>query len=148
MIAAMIAIALSFVGAPYVWKGKGDVVWTPKGLTAHTFGGLVFDCSGLVTVSLKRAGGKDYRATHNAQAMFDQWSPAPDPTAAGVVRLYGSSAKHVTHVAISLGVVNGKQWVVEAAGGDQTTLCPKAGACVRQGPERRRDFLGARQVPR
>lgn len=148
MTAAIIAIALSFLGAPYVWKGKGDVLWTPKGLTAHTFGKLVFDCSGLVTVSIKRAGGKDYRATHNAQAMFDQWSPAPAPQAAGVLRFYGKGPTAITHVAFSLGLdARGRQLVLEAAGGDQNTTCPKFGACVRQGLETRRDFVGARVIP-
>jgi cell wall-associated NlpC family hydrolase len=148
LIAAMVAIALTFVGSPYVWKGKGSVMWTPTGLTLHTFGKPVFDCSGLVTVSLKQAGGKDFRATHNAQAMFDQWAPAPDPAAAGVVRLYGKGPTSITHVAISLGRdAYGAVQIVEAAGGDSSTTCPKAGACVRQGRERRSDFVGARVIP-
>lgn len=146
----MIAAALHYLGAPYVWKGKGDVLWTPAGLTRHAFGRPVFDCSGLVTVALFESGGKDYRATHNAGAMFFGWPIAADPEARGVLRFYGTGkgfAAHVSHVAISMGRVNGVLEVLEAAGGDQLTTCPKPGACVRVGPELRRDYLGSRVIP-
>lgn len=141
----MIAAALHYLGAPYVWKGKGDVVWTPAGLVRHAFGRPVFDCSGLVTTAILDAGGKDYRATHNAALMFAQWERARDPEARGVLRFYGTTK--VSHVAISMGRVNGVLEVLEAAGGDQLTTCPKPGACVRVGPELRRDYLGSRVIP-
>lgn len=142
----MIAAALHYLGAPYVWKGKGDQLWTPAGLVRHAFGRPVFDCSGLVTVAILDAGGKDYRATHNAGAMFRLWPVAADPEARGVLRFYGKGA-HVSHVAISMGRVNGVLEVLEAAGGDQRTVCPQPGACVRVGPELRRDYLGSRVIP-
>lgn len=142
----MIAAALQYLGAPYVWKGKGDVLWTPAGLARHAFGRPVFDCSGLVTVAIHESGGPDYRATQNAGTMFAAWPIAPDPEARGVLRFYGHTG-HVSHVAISMGRTNGVLEVLEAAGGDETTACPKAGACVRVGPELRRDFVGARVLP-
>jgi len=143
----LIVVALSFLGAPYVWKGKGWKLWSPTGLIAHSFGRQVFDCSGLVTTSLLRAGGPDLIATHSAQTMFDQFAEAPDPTARGVLRFYGDRQTRVTHVAICMGPVNGKVEVLEAAGGDSRTDCPKPGACVRVGPELRRDYLGSRVLP-
>ncbi len=143
----MIAAALGFLGAPYVWKGKGWFLWSPTRFIPHAFGSPVFDCSGLVTVALREAGGPDFTGTHNAQAMFDQFPAAPDPTARGVLRFYGTSPRNVTHVAICMGPVGGKVEVLEAAGGDSRTTSPKPGACVRVGPELRRDYLGSRVLP-
>ena len=151
----VIAAALGYLGAPYVWKGKGWFLWSPTRFVPHAFGSPVFDCSGLVTVALREAGGPDLTGTHNAQAMFDQFPVASDPAARGVLRFYGqrvmgskpTTVPHVTHVAICMGPVGGKVEVLEAAGGDSRTTSPKPGACVRVGPELRRDYLGSRVLP-
>lgn len=144
--------ATRHVGAPYVWRGKGRSLWTPRSLVPHPWAGYVFDCSGLVTTAIKAAGGPDLRATHSAQTMFDQFPIADEFDGAGVLRFYGPSRLHVSHVAICLGRnERGQVLVVEAAGGDETTTTPlsaqQRGAKVRQGVELRRDFLGSRSVP-
>lgn len=134
------------VGAPYVWRGKGLQVWTPAGLARHDWAEEVFDCSGLVTCAVHACGGPDWRATHSAQTLFDVLAPAL-PWAVGALRLYGKSPRQVTHVALVLGQGS----IVEAAGGDARTTTPALararGAAVRVGPERRSDFVGARQLP-
>lgn len=149
---ALIDAARKHLGAPYVWRGKGKSLWTPRGLELHPWVGQVFDCSGLVTVALKAAGGPDLRATHSAQTMFDQFPIADDFEAAGVLRFYGKSRSQVTHVAICTGRNDrGQVTVIEAAGGDETTVTPLVaswrGAKVREGAELRRDFLGSRRLP-
>lgn len=151
---AVIRAAQQYLGCWYVWKGKGATLWTKgRGLVPHNFGGLVFDCSGLVTTAIKQAGGADLRATHAAQTLFDELQECPTPDARGVLRFYGKSPERVTHVSISLGInERGHLGVLEAAGGDETTTTIEAAkarhnARVRQGPDLRRDFLGARYLP-
>lgn len=145
---AVIAWARSQLGAPYVYRGKGALLWTPRGLEPHRFDGyLVYDCSGLVTCAVRAAGGPDWRASHAAQTMHDELRHAPDPWAPGVLRLYGTGPANVSHVAI----VVGPGEVLEAAGGDRTTTSPhlaaRRSAQVRVGPERRVDFVAARLLP-
>ncbi len=149
---ALILNARRFLGSPYVWQGKGKSLWSPRGLILHAWVGQVFDCSGLVTCAAKLAGGPDFRATHAAQTMFDEFPVAGDFEAPGVLRFYGTSRTNVTHVAICTGHdAQGRVLVIEAAGGDQTTTSPmvaqQRGAKVREGHEMRRDFLGGRVMP-
>jgi murein DD-endopeptidase len=138
--------AWRYQGRPYVWCGKGLVLFTPAGLVPHFFGLEVFDCSGFVTRALKDAGGPDLIATVNADVMFQKWAPAEDAWGLGMVRLYGAYGK-ATHVAISIG----NEQLLQASGGGPTTTSPavalRINAKVQAGFEDRRDFLGARRPP-
>jgi cell wall-associated NlpC family hydrolase len=145
----VIKYALGYLGAPYVWKGKGLELWDVAGPKSHHWGFPVFDCSGFVTTAYREAGGKDLRFTHAAQTMFDEFPHrSADASDFGLLKLYGASPANVTHVGLSLG--NGL--VLEAAGGDATTTSPSLakarGACVRVVFDTRRDFLGWRAWPR
>lgn len=131
-------------GLSYVWGGKGDRLWTPAGLVPNPFPNEVFDCSGLVTTMLHRAGGPDLRATHGARQLRE--ACVPDQTRADidcpvdrglVLRFYPG------HVAFQYATIlwNSKAELIEAAGGDSTTTAPKPGASVRIGPERRTDCI-------
>lgn len=147
-------------GAPYVWGGKGLSLWSPTGLIAHPWTVPVYDCAGLVTVSLMAAGGPDLRATHSAQTLFDASSPAQVPHRPGTALFYGSDAKGITHVAIVLGCgacpasgLMGRHgyWKVEAAGGGRGTTTPQrdllglARVTIRR--ENRADLIEARDFP-
>ena len=150
--ADLIENARRFLGCPYVWKGKGKSLWTPRGLELHPWVGQVFDCSGLVACAIKLSGGPDVRATHSAQTMFDNFEVTGDVDAPGTLRFYGSSRLQVSHVAICTGRDSqGRVTVIEAAGGDSTTTTPliasQRAAKVREGLELRRDYLGARVLP-
>lgn len=141
--------ALAYVGAPYVWRGKGLELWDAAGPKSHHWGFPVFDCSGFVCAAYLEAGGPDLRFTHATQTMFDEFPHrSTDALEFGLLKLYGSGPKTITHVALSLG--NGL--VLEAAGGDATTTSPSVakarGACVRVGFDGRHDFLGWRCWPR
>lgn len=140
-------MALSHQGAPYVWGGKGLFRFDKaRGIVLHGFGVECFDCSGLVTVALREAGGPDLVSTANADVMFRTWEEATDPWEMGVVRLYGVPAR-ATHAGFAVT----KGLVLEAAGGDATTDTPERaryrGARVAVNFEMRHDFLGARRPP-
>jgi len=140
--------ALRYVGALYVWKGKGFELWTPAGLKLHGWGQTVFDCSGLIGQAVFDAGGIDRRASHSAQSYWDELAECPRADDFGALRFYGSSGSSITHISLSLG--NGL--VVEAAGGDSTTTTPELArrrphARVRVGFDGRRDLQGARLLP-
>ncbi len=131
--------------APYVWGGKGDRIWTPEGVRINTYvdhvgGNLigdVFDCAGLITTCLFRAGGPDLRFTHGAKhlrALLPELS-IPYESNGLVLRFYPG------HVALKLcESAIGPVAVLEAAGGDSTTLAPTARGYVRCNRERRDDF--------
>lgn len=148
---AVIEAAQRRLGRPYVWRGKGEYLWSPHGLERHAFTEPVFDCSGLVTDALLDVGGPDLRASHSTQTMFDAFPEAPDANARGVLRFYGKGPNEISHVAICLGRAGafggGPVRVIEAAGGDSRTTGPTARAYVRTGFERRTDFVGARLIP-
>lgn len=156
-----IEAAMSVIGSPYIWGGKGEHLFdVQKGLVGSPYIEegklplLVFDCSGLVTWALKQATGRDKRGAWNTQIMFDGCLPfgrlAEEPHHAAL-RFYGTSPKHITHVAIWLGVVDGRPLLLEAAGGDRSTTnvleAQRTGAKVRCGFERRRDVQGMRVLP-
>lgn len=131
--------------SPYVWTGKGDVLWTLNGLVKNPFGTDVFDCSGLITTALQRAGGPDLRASHGSRQMFEQfpvWGSRTDDTEKDLrLRFYPG------HVALFHALRwNGRIEVIEAAGGGKQTTAPTPGAMVRQGLERRDDFMGERSL--
>lgn len=157
---AVVHQALKAIGCPYVWAGRGDF-YVRDGQLVHS-ADLVFDCAGLVGWAVKQAGGPDLRHWWGADHML-RLLPEIHPLSAANgfaydpalyepfrLRLYGRAGadgvKHATHVAIGLG--NGL--VLEAAGGDQTTLTIEdaraRGARVRVGFEQRQDFLGERSL--
>ncbi len=85
-------LALAQLGKPVVWNADGEDY---------------FDCSGLVAWALWKAGGRDIRATHNAQRMHNETPDlstlsdviVPSP---GDLIFYGSDLAGVSHVAIWL----------------------------------------------
>jgi len=150
----VINAALGEIGAPYVWGGKGEMVFDPqKGLVPHGFvqGDQlmhVFDCSGLVNWSIKKAGGPDWRATHSAQTLYDLCRNNVDPfDRPGSLVFCGRDFSRVTHVQLSLG----GGLVVEAAGGDHFVTTPlhalERGASVRAHFNRRRDIILIARLP-
>lgn len=144
--------ALAYVGAPYIWGGNGLEVFNVATLKLerhqHRVGNLlvnVFDCCGLVNVSLHLTGGPDWRGKKNAQTLFDDLVPAEQLLGMGHLLFYGPHQSRVTHVAICLGVDG---WIVEAAGGDQrNTRLPSSGSVRVRGWNERGDLLGARKLP-
>ena len=150
--------ALKLVGTPYIWAGKGDYcvrkvdgVDTVRPISSAGCD-LGLDCSGLVTLAVKRAGGPDLRGFWGAQAM---WTALPllDEDAGEdedwfSLALYGTGKK-ATHVAIVL-TPGARSLILEAGGGDSRTLtmadAMRAGAFVRVAFETRKDFLGYRSL--
>lgn len=111
--------ALRLEGRPYLWCGKGPEA---------------FDCSGLVTWCLWRAGGPDLRATHNTTRLYAELpvvvAPKPGDLAVyGRLRLDGALGSG--HVMLWWG--DGR--VYGACGGDRSTtsleLAAARGARVR-----------------
>lgn len=137
-------------GCPYVWGGKGEALWTKSGLHRHTFGGNVFDCSGLVTRGLKEAGGPDWRLMRGADSMWNGTKRSDSPgwmyeplertttPLAGDLVFYGGPNKS-THVEVVM--PDGRYF--GAIGGDQHTVVPNAlKARVRYRNTPRKDLLG------
>ena len=146
ILARFLAAAVSQVGAPYIWGAKGELYGTQR----------TFDCSGLVTWAYWRAGGPDWRATHNTDVLFTTLpSVAVDALQPGDLLFWGQPATEgkladTEHVAIYLG---GQGALLSAAGGgsDTRTLedAHEARACVRteSSLHYRKGFLGARRLP-
>lgn len=145
----IVNIALKYIGSPYVWMGKGDLMWTPTGPAKNTFAStpFVFDCSGLIAHCIYKATGLDLRMTHNAQLMHDTFPIASGEPQLGDILLCGKSDETVTHVQFDLG----RKMVCESAGGDSSTTTPQAafarGAQVRAGTQIRSDIVATRRVP-
>lgn len=136
--ALFLRTVLEQVGAPYLWGGKGSVI-APYGLRA-------FDCSGLVTYAYLKAGGPDWRLTHNTDVMLAKL-PAVEEPRAGTLCLYGkgADASHVM-VYVAEGVVVGA-----SGGGSNTTsigIAQDVGARVKvyASVNYRPDFLGYREL--
>lgn len=137
--ALFLRAVLEQMGAPYLWGGKGDVV-SPYGLRA-------FDCSGLVTWAYIKAGGPDWRKSHNTDRLLAECTPVETPQP-GTLVLYGkgSDAQHVM-VHVGAGVVVGA-----SGGGSATTsigLAQDTGARVKAfaSPHYRPDFIAYRELP-
>jgi cell wall-associated NlpC family hydrolase len=132
-----IQLVLSEIDAPYIWDGKGELIK----------GQRVFDCSGYPTWAFYRAGGPDYRATHNAKRLFTELKPVNEPRA-GTLCFYGEK-DNPEHVAIHIA----EGVVVEAGGGDRKTttldLARAKCACVKVKSTYlyRPDFIGFRELP-
>lgn len=143
-----ISTALKQLGAPYIWGGHGDVVWTPKnpvGMQKAAGCPRGFDCAGLVTWTVHQISTTDLTNSWNAQTMWDRLpEAAPDSFA---LALYGSRADLIQHVAVVLGNTN---LLLQAAGGDSTTTsyteAVRRSACVSVGYRGRQDLLGYRSL--
>lgn len=156
---ATVAIGYTQLGRPYSWAARGE--WAVRknaaGLFVNVpvgdlgFNGLAFDCAGLVLWSAFRAGGPDLRGWWSADHLwkFLPMFAADEHAGDDSFRLnfYGSEAKGATHVSFDLG----RGQVLEAAGGDSTTLTPadaaaRPAAHVRVGFGMRGDLLGTRSL--
>ena len=142
------------IGCPYIWAAKGD--YAQRGDRAVPIGELgaaqAFDCSGLITSTAKACGANDLRGWWNAAAML-QHLPEPAPGETLALAIYGTDG-HADHVALELGVFT-PHLVIEAAGGDSTTLTAAdaarspylaGGARVGLWPETHHQRLGVRSL--
>lgn len=130
------------LGCDYCWPSQSNN-YSGKDLPFAKYHN-VYDCSGLVTCSLRSAGGPDLRADHNAWALskicddVELMSMKP-----GDLLFYGNQKK-VTHVAVYLGPhaedfdkrFSRGRTVISASSGDSRTVTPdiakSMGANVRQ----------------
>lgn len=147
----VVELAKSQIGAPYIWRGKGDQLWAAPKPLPNPFGRNVFDCSGLVTWAIEQAGGPDMRFFDNAQTMFDHLRPvtfgvdAIPESSYPFLAFFGQGPKNVSHIGIRT-----NEGLIESAGGggNCTTLeiAKRLGACVRLTPpgKIRRDLVGYR----
>ncbi len=112
---------------PYVWGGKGDRWWkSATSVIANPFPQEIFDCAGLITTMLYRAGGPDLRFHYGAKQLREQC-----PAIGTGMRLRFYPGHVALRIPDPVSIV-----VIEAAGGDHTTLQPTAHGYVRKGPER------------
>lgn len=123
-------------GAPYIWAGKGETVAGKLHpfLTKNDMQQLVFDCSGLVTWALRKAGWKS-KSEFWSDRMWKEWphTDAPEP---GDLILYGTGK--ATHVEVLM--PDGRFF--GAIGGGSRTTKPTPGAKVQYRTKPRRDVLG------
>lgn len=153
----MLRAAHRQIGAPYIWKGKGDCAFDAvKGLrpwsSSEILGGRkAFDCSGLVTWALREACAIDVRAKWSAGEMDRLTIEYLNAPALFVwLKFYGRPK--VDHVAFEFRARGGHPldgYVLEAAGaGSDCTsesIAVQKGACVRHARDTRND--GVRSVP-
>ena len=138
--AEFLRIVLAQEGLPYKWSAKGEIHRTHDGREARCF-----DCSGLVTWSLKKAGGPDWRWFHNCRKLWKKL-PAVEHPEPGDLAFYGpkDSPSHVM-------VVTAVDACFGASGGDSSTvvpgLNPRARVQARPAIRYRPDFIGFRRLP-
>ncbi len=154
-----IDLAATYIKCPYVWGGRGNVIFVKGGVVPNTFfDKFVFDCSGLITYTLWKLGEMgiitnlpDMRGTHNTDIMFAQF-PKTDAREVGTLLFWGrnkNDPNDTDHVAIDMG----RGFILDASGGGSTTLTPQdarlKNAMVRMHYNRRdpKTFLGARRIP-
>jgi cell wall-associated NlpC family hydrolase len=77
----------SLLGMPVLWSAKGPDA---------------YDCSGSVTACLLKAGGPDWRQTHNAQGLHDATRTLVhgELPLAGDLIFYGNGPDRIEHVAV------------------------------------------------
>lgn len=115
-------VLYSLENVPYLWSGKG----IGKGEEHLPLG---VDCSGAVTWALWRAGGPDWRATHNTDRLWAELESVANPRP-GVLAFYAPLAPKgpgdVEHVMCCTGgwERDGRVRVFGASGGDSTTTTP------------------------
>ncbi len=121
----LVAQARKHIGSPYVWGGKGHSLFNLEHLNLELshWDIAVFDCSGLITVSLWELGFCDWRGSHNAAALQRECEDVD------LSRLeQGDLLFRPGHVAIFVSGNGDKARVIEACGGDQSTRSPAAAA--------------------
>lgn len=110
--------ARRFIGTPYIYGGDGPS----------------FDCSGLVCEVLKACGVIGPKEDLDCDALWERFKQFECSPAPGALALFGKSLADVTHV----GIVSVDLWMVEAGGGDRTTVTEAAAqarhAMVRERP--------------
>lgn len=109
--------AMECAGLPYIIGAKGP---------------LAFDCSGLVTYCIWKAGGPDWRKTHNAQSLADALRTVHRPEPKQILlAIYGFDEDHIDHVMIL--TPDGR--VFGSCGGDHNCKtvekAKELGACVQ-----------------
>lgn len=125
--------ALQFVGTPYIYASNGP---------------LSFDCSGFVLELLKCAGFNPPMKDMNSQQMYTWISGLQNPSIkkvdCGTILFYGPNNHSISHVAMMLD----HQTIIEAGGGDSTTVDLKAARNMGWAMVRirqfghRKDFIG------
>lgn len=109
-------VAFSFLNIPYFWGGKNPLTG--------------FDCSGLVEAILDSLGISPpgvARAQDIYHHFMVEGRAVGEYETVGALVFYGKSTNAITHVAM---MINDYQ-VIEAGGGDETTVSP--GAAARRG---------------
>lgn len=101
--------AESFLGTRYIWAAKNP--------------SIALDCSGFAMECLRSIGLAGIHEVLNAQGMFDKYSVAPNgefcqKTEPGALIFFGKDTKNIHHV----GIVTSPYSIIEAAGGDETTV--------------------------
>ena len=131
--AEFLRATLAKMGAPYVWGADGEDT---------------FDCSGLVAFGLLKAGGPDWRKSHNCERFWKELHPTWTPRC-GDLAFFGAKPNGASHVMIILpfGLVFG------ASGGNSTTTSVEAARAIKAKVKiftdvnYRPDFLGFRKLP-
>lgn len=149
----LLKIAVELVQTPYLWGGKGEMVYAPKGAKIAPYFGL--DCSGFITYSVYKLTGKDLRFTHNTDKMWQEWEEVSyEDVEPGDCAMYGGDTENdVDHVMMVLCVIGDVIVVVGACSGDSKTIDRKiakdqdARVKVRASHLYRRDFRGFRRCP-
>ena len=146
----VIDCALKYLGHPYIWGGKGQYVWTPRGPAAMATAGCPsgFDCIGLVLRAAREAGSQfDLTQLWNAQTVLDRVTEDHPGDEVSHLALYGPDFARVEHIAIELGNTG---LLLQAAGGGHTTTsyteAVRTGACVSLSRRGRKDILGYRSI--
>lgn len=143
-----VAEIVACINAPYIWGGKGDLLWSPDGLKTHTFRQKVFDCSGLITHALWAAGGPDWRGTHSAQNLYAAFSAVDmSKRPPYVLAFYGSDNNSIIHVGLR---VNCFGLTIDAAGGSSDVRDLETAAArnarVRARVDNRHDLVDFRAI--
>jgi len=137
----VVQLALTQMGAPYIWAGRGDYCVRNQQIEKLPQPG--FDCAGLVTWAAWKAGAQDLRGWWGADHL---WLSLPDEGPGDFRLVFYGQGNYASHVALDLG----HELVLEASGGDSTTLTyedsMRRGALVKVGFEKRRDRLGYRSL--
>lgn len=114
---------MSWLGTPYIWGGQSR---------------LGVDCSGLAQLFLASIG-LDPPGDQTAQSLYDHFlDKSHDFKRFGALVFFGKNERLVSHCGILVDPLT----MIEARGGDRTTLTVTPGASVELSPlSRRKDFL-------
>lgn len=124
----LVNYAMSFVGHPYLWGGKGALAG--------------FDCSGLVVEILRAAGVRLPQTNLSAAGLYDYFRGNASSCETGALAFYGSPIDHV-------GFCLSEHYVLVASGGDATVVdlatAIKKNAYVKMRPvQYRPDFIACK----